>query len=212
MTSSKVIQAIAVTAELCGRTFTPAAASVFASDLDGFSDDSILGALSRCRKEVRGMLTVQDVISRIDDGRPGVEEAWAMLPHDEESSVIWTDEMAAAFGVASPLLADGDRIGARMAFKEAYTKALTVARDKKIAPRWTPSFGRDVVGRQAALIEAVRHNRLSIDNAIKLIPGPAAEGLLMSLGVKGHPLLAAPSVEGKKKIQELMLTLNKAAV
>ncbi len=212
MQSSQVIQAIAVTAELCGRTFSPAAAMVFASDLDGFADAAILAALSRCRKEVRGMLTVQDVVSRIDDGRPGVEEAWAMLPQNEDSSVVWTDEMASAFGVAMPLLNDGDRIGARMAFKEAYAKAITTARDQKILPRWTPSFGRDAGGRQAALIEAVRHNRLSLESAVKLLPSELSVGLLMSLGVKSHPLLAAPCVEGQKKIQELRLAFNKAAV
>lgn len=209
MPSSQVIEAIAVTAELCGRTFSPAAAMVFAGDLDGFPESSVLAALTRCRKEVRGMLTVQDVISRIDDGRPGVEQAWAMLPHDEEGSTVWTEEMSAAWGIALPLLQDGDRGGARMAFKEAYAKQLADARDKKIAPKWTVSFGRDVAGRQAALIEAVRHNRLTLDHAVKLLPADAAEGLVLSLGVKNHPLLAAPSVEGKKKVGELLQLLNK---
>lgn len=208
MTSSKVIEAIAVTAELCGRTFSPAAATVFASDLDGFSEQSVLGALTRCRKEVRGMLTLQDVVSRIDDGRPGVEQAWAMLPHGEEASVVWCEEMAQAWGVAMPLLNDGDRIGARMAFKEAYAKQVADARDQRIAPKWTASFGRDVQGRQAALIEAVRHKRMSLDHATQLLPADAAEGLVLSLGIKSHPLLAAPSAEGKKRIGELLLTLN----
>jgi hypothetical protein len=208
MTSSKVIEAIAVTAELCGRTFSPAAAMVFASDLDGFAEQAVLGALTRCRKEVRGMLTLQDVVSRLDDGRPGVEQAWAMLPHGEDASVVWCVEMAQAWGGAYPLLADGDRIGARMAFKEAYAKQVADARDQRIAPKWTPSFGRDVPGRQAALIEAVRHNRMSLDHATRLLPVDAAEGLVRALGVTVHPLLAAPSVEGKQRIAALLLTLE----
>jgi hypothetical protein len=209
MPSSAVIEAIAVTAELCGRTFTPAAAAVFAGDLDGFSDSAILKALSRCRKEVKGLMTVQDVISRIDDGRPGVEEAWAMLPHDENVSTVWTDEMAQAWGIALPLLNDGDRIGARMAFKEAYAAQVANARDQKIAPKWTVSFGRDVSGRQAALIEAVRHKRLTVDHAVRLLPIDSAEGLLLSLGITNHPLLAPPNEEGKKKVGELMLLINR---
>lgn len=212
MPSSAVIEAIAVTAELCGRTFSPAAAAVFAGDLDGFNEQAVLAALTRCRKEVRGMMTLQDVISRIDDGRPGVEQAWAMLPHDENASTVWTDEMAQAWGVAMPLLNDGDRVGARMAFKEAYTKLIAEARDQKLPAKWTASFGRDVGGRQAALIEAVRHRRLPLGHAVQLLPVEAAEGLLMSLGVTNHPLLAAPNADGKKKVGELLQLLNKKAV
>ncbi len=212
MPSSAVIEAIAVTAELCGRTFSPAAAAVFAGDLDGFSEQAVLVALTRCRKEVRGMLTLQDVVSRIDDGRPGVEQAWAMLPHDENTSTVWTEEMAQAWGVSMPLLNDGDRVGARMAFKEAYTKQVAEARDQKLPAKWTASFGRDVGGRQAALIEAVRHRRLPLEHAVQLLPIEAAEGLLMSLGVKNHPLLAAPNKDGQQKIQALRLALKTKVV
>lgn len=212
MPSSKVIEAIAVTAELCGRTFSPAAAMVFAGDLDGFSESSVLAALTRCRKEIKGALTVQDVVSRIDDGRPGVEQAWAMLPHDEQTSVVWSDEMAQAWGVAGPLLQDGDRIGARMAFKEAYIKLVSDARDSKTPPKWTVSFGGNVHGRQGALIEAVRHNRMTLDHAVQLLPAEVAEGMLLSLGVTKHPLLTAPAdPAAKKKVAELMLALKRLA-
>lgn len=207
MSSTEVIQAIAVTAELCGSTFSPAAARVFASDLDGFPDAAVLSALSRCRKEVKGMLTVADVISRIDDGRPGVEQAWAMLPQDEETSTVWTEEMAQAWGVAAPLLTAGDRVGARMAFKEAYTKAVADARDQKAPPKWTPSFGRDVPGRQAALAEAVRHGRIGLAHAVDLLPYDAAEGLVRLLGVR-HPALAAPSVAGQARVKALLAGLK----
>lgn len=208
MPSSAVIQAIAVTAELCGRTFSPAAAAVFAKDLDGFPAEAVLAALTRCRKEVKGLLMVQDVISRIDDGRPGAEQAWAMLPHDEETSTVWTDEMAHAWGIARQLLQDGDRVGARMAFKEAYTKAVADARDAKVPPKWTASFGRDAAGRLAALAEAVRLKRLPLDHAVKLLPADAAEGLLLSLGVSKHPLLAAPSKQGQKRVRDLLLAMK----
>lgn len=208
MPSSQVIKGIAVTAELCGKTFSPEAAAVFASDLDGYPEQAVLKALTRCRKEVRGLLTVQDVISRIDDGRPGAEEAWAMIPNDDVSSVVWTQEMAAAYGAAEPLLYAGDKVGARMAFKEKYVKLVADARDEKKLPQWTPSFGTDHQGRQLALIEAVRHNRMAIGHAADLLPPDLAEGLLLSVGATNHPLLAAPNAEGKAKIKALMLELK----
>jgi hypothetical protein len=209
MASSALIKAIAATAELCGKTYTPAAAALFAQDLTGYDEQAVMVALTRCRKELDGRpFNVAAVISRIDDGRPGVEQAWAMLPFDEDSSVVWTKEMAYAWGLAKPLLLDGDRIGARMAFKEAYTKQITEARDQKIPPKWTASFGTDPHGRQAALTEAVRHNRLTLAHAVDLLPTDAAEGMLLSLGVKNHPLLVAPNKEGQKKVTELLQLLR----
>lgn len=170
MPTSTVIEAIAVTAELCGRTFSPGAAMVFASDLDGFDEAAVLKALSRCRKEVKGLLTVQDVISRVDDGRPGVEEAWAMLPTDESKTVVWTDEMASAWGVARPLLEAGDKVGARMAFKEAYAVAVAKARDERLRPKWTASLGDDKYGREPVLMEAVQKGRLSAPHVRAILP------------------------------------------
>lgn len=208
MTSSKVMQAIAVTAELCGRTFSDAAANVFAGDLDGFPEQAVLTALTRCRKEVRGMLTIQDVISRIDDGRPGAEEAWAMLPRGEDSSVVWTGEMARAWGIAAPLLNDGDKIGARMAFKEAYAKEIANARDQRLPAKWTPSLGSDAGGREAAMSEAVRLGRLTLDHAVLVLGNEAGENIVRALGVTSHPLLAAPNPAGKAQIKALMLTLK----
>lgn len=210
MPSSQVIEAIAVTAELCGRTFSPAAAMVFAGDLDGFPDHAVIAALTRCRKEVRGFLTIQDVISRIDDGRPGAEEAWAMIPRDEQTSVVWTDEMAQAYGKAAPLLDEGDKIGARMAFKEAYAKLVSDARDRKAPPKWTPSLGEDVNGRQMALLDAVRANRMQLSHATALLEAypDLQQGLILSLGVKEHPLLAAPNPEGRAKVLALLSNLR----
>ena len=209
MASKALLQAIAATAELCGKVYTPAAAMMLASDLNGFDENAVMAALTRCRKELDGKpFNVAAIIARIEDGRPGVEQAWAMLPHDKGTSVVWTDEMAQAWGIAQPLLFEGDRIGARMAFKEAYTKLINDARDQRIPPRWTPTLGTDLNGRQAALIEAVRHNRIGLDHAVSLLPADAAESLLLSIGAQNHPLLAAPNAEGKKKVGELLKLLS----
>lgn len=208
MASKALLQAIAVTAELCGKVFSDASARVFADDLSGFDEQAVMKALTRCRKEVRGILSLQDVISRIEDGRPGVEEAWAMLPQDGDGSVVWTDEMAAAWGIALPLINDGDRIAARMAFKEAYTRMITQARDERLPVRWTLSQGEDKATRQRALIDAVQHKRISLDTAVKQLPPMEAEGLLLSLGVTKHPLLAPPNQEGRAKARAALALLK----
>lgn len=171
MASTELIKAIAVTAELCGRTFSPEAARVFVEDLAGFEEPAILKALSRCRKEVRGLMTLQDVISRIDDGRPGPEEAWAMIPKTEAETVVWTNEMAMCSRPAMVLLEGGDKVGARMAFKEAYTAAVSAARDRKEPVRWSASLGHDKFGREQVLKQAAELGRISYEEADEHCPG-----------------------------------------
>lgn len=167
--SKTVIQALAVTAEITGTQLSEAAARVFAADLARYPEMQILVALQRCRREVRGRLTVADVVGRLDDGRPTPDEAWAMIPQDERQSVVWTDEMARAWGIANEL---EDRIAARMAFLSAYRRLVQEARDSARAVKWTPSLGHDVVGRERAIEDAVAQGRISANQAALLLPAP----------------------------------------
>lgn len=170
MTPTKeVLQALAVTAEITGTQLSEAAARVFAMDLARYPVDQVMGALTRCRREVKGRLTVADVIGRLDDGRPTPDEAWAMIPHDESQTAVLTEEMAQAWGISRE--AD-DRVSARMAFLSAYRRLVQEARDDGEAVRWFPSLGTDPHGREHAIQEAVRLGRLSNSHAQKLLPPP----------------------------------------
>lgn len=188
MATSRVLEAIAVTAELCGKVFSPAAARQFAADLSAYPESQVLGALERCRREVKGVLTLADVISRLDDGRPGADEAWAMIPRDETQSVVWTDEMALAYGVARPLLAAGEPIAARVAFRECYARVVTLARCEQREPQWRLSPGYDPAGRELAVSDAVSKGRLTPQQAMRLLPdetnSEATAALLEQIGVK----------------------------
>lgn len=181
MASPELIAAVAVTAELCGRVFSEAAARVFVDDIAAYPEDAVMKALARCRKEVRGVLTVQDVVSRLDDGRPGPEEAWAQLPFDESQSAVWTDEMSKAWGIAMPLYMAGDKTGARFAFKEAYIKANHDARDRGKRVNWTPTLGTDKHGREKVIAEATAAGKLDLEYARQFVPqleGPTDQVLL----------------------------------
>lgn len=169
MATNELLQAIAVTAELTGTQLSAAAARVMAGDLSHYPEAQVLKALTRCRREVRSRLTIADVVSRLDDGRPGAEEAWAMLPKAESDTAVWTTEMAQAFGVCSSLL-DEDPVAARMAFKEAYVKKVQQARDSGHQVMWSVSLGHDASGREAPLLEAVQLGRLTVNHAKALIP------------------------------------------
>jgi hypothetical protein len=194
MSTESVLQAIAVTCELTGTTLSEGAARVLAQDLLRYPEGQVLGALSRCRRELKTKLTLADVISRLDDGRPGPEEAWSMIPRDESSSVVWTEEMAEAFGAANPLLCEGDQVAARMAFVERYRVLMQKARDEGRPPKWTPSLGTDQLGREGALLEAERKGRLTAEHVSGLLPYREDQGakLLAKLKQLSAPVQDKP--------------------
>lgn len=171
MVTEQLLQAIAVTAELTGTQLSQGAARVLADDLSRYPEHQVLQALTRCRREIRTRLTVADVVARIDDGRVGPEEAWAhVMPllGDESASIVWTAEEKAAFFVCSNL--GDDRIAARMAFIEAYRKAVLEARNSGHPAKWEHCLGHSASGREQVLTEAVRLGRLPAAHVQKLLP------------------------------------------
>lgn len=121
-----------------------------------------------------------------DDGRPGAEEAWAIaLPGaDQAETVVWTAETAVAWGVAWPILAAGDEVGARMAFREVYNRLVTQARATGVPLQWQPCLGHDPKRHADALRRAADLGRISrrdADAAVAL-PAPRAPVLLLAGG------------------------------
>jgi hypothetical protein len=161
-------------------------------DVSELTDEQLGRGLTRLRKE-REWVTVKAILelsgAAEEDGRPGVEVAWAMCPKTEEQSVVWTDEMAQAFGLARKLLGDGDEIGARMTFKEQYSSLVSAARAARIPVRWTPCLGWDVNGRVAPLSEAVEKKRISAEHAFRLLGLEGRAELLRTLPAPERKLL-----------------------
>ena len=110
-----------------------------------------------------------------NDGRPDADEAWAiaMRADDEAVTVVWTDEISQALTAARPVLANGDEVGARMAFKAAYSRLVTKARKELRPVRWVASLGHDVAQREDALHQAVTQGQLPAPHVAALLPPPA---------------------------------------
>lgn len=180
--SETLIQAIAVAAELTGTELSPMAAKVMAMDLSRYPENQVLGALTRCRRELKGRMSPSDVIGRLDDGRPGVEEAWALVPKDEAQTAVWTEEMARAMSAASGLLDEGDAIAARMAFKETYQRLCQDARDRGIPVRWTATLGWDEGGRESVLAQAHEAGKLTDAQVRIYLPSFQCEAPLLDNG------------------------------
>jgi hypothetical protein len=170
--NTDIIKALAVAAELTNTELSKIALTTMESDLQMFPADKVLEAIGRARREIKGRLTLGEIIDRIDDGRPRADEAWsiAVAAMDEQATVVMNDEIAAAFGVARTIYQSGDEVGARMAFRSAYER---IARDHKGMPlRWWPSIGEDKGMREGPLQEAVQLGRLEAKVANQYLPAP----------------------------------------
>lgn len=163
-------EAIGATAELCGTQLSRPAARMLLADLSEYPEDAILGALAKCRREHKGRLTVAEIVSRIDDGRPGPDEAWSMLVWNEDQTVVLTEEMQYAQGPLWGMYDAGDRVGARMAFKEAYTRLVNEAREAKKQVEWQVSLGQDRSGRRDVILRAMSEGKLTPAQGQRFIP------------------------------------------
>lgn len=185
-----LLQAIAVTAELMQTELSKPAASVMAADLSEYPEPWVLKALLRTRREVKGRLSIADVIARIEDGRPSPEEAWAMIPKDEADSVVWTDEMAHAWAIAERLM--DAPVQARMAFLEKYRELVRQGREAKRPVHWWVTLGHDVQRREAVLLEAVECGRISVDHAQALLPALVNTDVVQRIAALQPQALEAP--------------------
>lgn len=163
----------------------PAGKALFFNAMAPYSLDQVRSGLTgHLRDPKAGMFqpTPAHLIAHIEarsggDGRPGAEEAWAiaLTSRDEADTVVWTQETAEAFGICGPIMALGDEVGARMAFKEAYQRLVTAARANGVPARWSASLGWDIERRTAALTKASNAGLLPAPVVAGLLPPPASE-------------------------------------
>lgn len=168
---------IGVAAAVTNTELSTPAVIAMVEDLSGYSLDAAVHAIRRARRECGpGRFCLAAIIERIEhgDGHPGADEAWAMCPLSEADSVVWTDEMARAYAIAQPLIAT-DRVGARMAFKDAYSREVDAARLERRPIQWRVSFGTDPMRREMALQQAVLQQRITVERARELLPAPSTE-------------------------------------
>lgn len=189
-------------AEATGASLSPATIQVMMTRLRLYELDAVLSALDRCLLECKRPLTMADIVERMqqDDGRPGADEAWALCPKAEADAAVWTDEMRAAFFVAWPVLAGGDEIAARMAFKQSYDRLVREARDQRKPIAWALSAGQDRDATAQALEKAVELGRIGRGQAAAMLPalpdnGPIA--LLLAGGSEQQALRLIAS-DGKR--------------
>ncbi len=141
-------------------------------------------------------------------GHPTANEAWGLVlaSRDESDTVVWTEQIAEAAGVAQPVLDVGDEVGARMAFRDAYERIL---RERPEKPRWFPSLGSDPQRRAAALERAARAGLLTQQHAAGLLPAPNDPGPIGAALFDGKPLqLADLAPEDRDRVRRNVAKLK----
>ena len=191
-----VLRTLVATAEVMGGEMKPTTALVMAQDLDEYPFHEVMTALNRVRKEATGKLTLKAIIDMLSPGRDwlSANEAWSLaLPAaDERNTVVWTREARDAFNIALPLLEEGDKIGARMAFIAAYERSVSIAKAAGGAPNVEVSEGWDKQLRAVAVDQAVNRG---------LLPPPRQEEAL------ALPNLSPEQVkDNRARMAELMRT------
>jgi len=194
----KLLEEIALTAELMEQSLSPAAAAMLAQELKDYRMEDVRMALRLVRNGADrfSQKAVMDALGKVlPDGRPGADEAWAMLPMDESETVVMTEEMRDAWGIVRELIEDGDRIAARMAFRDAYNRIVDKAKLDGKKPVWYASLGHDATRRDEVLAAAVRQGRLSEIHALSLAAPRDDVGIAASLMLNAPLRLATVNGE-----------------
>ena len=201
--SDQVLELVYATAEVLGQEIRPTAAVLITDDLGGYPFAEIRRALARCRAELHGKLTLPAIVERLPSANKHLlpNEAWALALRstDESETVVWTPEIARAFGVAKPVLNGGDQVGARMAFLAAYEREAEIAKAEGRQPVWQVSLGHDPQRRELVLQEAVDAGKLPAPKVAHLLP-PAEK-----------PLTEEGRRQRKRMVGQLREIINKPA-
>ncbi|WP_299075856.1 hypothetical protein [uncultured Paraglaciecola sp.] len=171
--NEKTYKTMVATAELLGASLSEGALLVMTGDLERYSDDHLMIAFKRMRQDGTRFNTAE-IIKRLPAMWPGAEQAWAQFPRNEEDSACVCQEMLAAWGIASGL----DEISGRMAFKEAYNRAVSQAMSEGKQPNWIITTGSDKQHREQITLDAVRDCLISPKAAQVHLPHIPTDDLL----------------------------------
>jgi hypothetical protein len=166
-----------------GKVFSKKAMDMIFETLEDHSLDMVEQAIKLHSKQSKFAPTPGDIIGILEAGnkRLTADEAWSMMPKDEFETIVWTREMAEAYGIASGLLAEGDKIAARMAFKGAYERLCSEALMMQRPVAWSVCVGFDKSRVEPVLQKAVAAGRISQDRANKFLPAPMGAGPIARL-------------------------------
>lgn len=137
-----------------------------------------------------------DIVAQLDgmaadDGRLGADEAWAIAVRsaDEALTIVWTHEIAQAWGIVRSIFNLGDEVGARVAFRDAYNRLVGEARRDGNPVQWSIALGLDKRLQADEINAAIAVGRLPAPERLR-VEGPAASIDQLAGGAPKHARLA----------------------
>ena len=124
--SKQIIQALVGTADAMGFEFKEAGLEIIVRKLAEHPEPDVLNSLEQLLEEHSGRFGLADILKRLPNALPGPEEAWnqalsARLWDEQTLLSLCTRLSSMRFSVPTVWEA-GDKIGARMAFRERYAQ------------------------------------------------------------------------------------------
>ena len=152
-----------------GRDYTHDLGAAWWAVLQRYELLQVSGALNALMRQSKFFPKPAEIIELIEGQWHGADEAWALMPKDERDTAAVTPAMMTAWGVAAELYRGGDEIGARMAFKSAYSRAVSEARSRGESEVWQLSIGHDSDKREPAIRRAVDLKQITSEIARQYI-------------------------------------------
>lgn len=205
MASEKCVQeCLTILRLMKGDKWESAHAGFYGATLKAWPDEIAKAVVNRCADTMTFRPSRAELLSTLQasDGRPGPEEAWGMIPKSENDTAVLTTEMLYASNASQPLLDGGDKVAARMAFKERYVQLVAEARAEGAPVDWQISLGYDKAGREGPIREAVVKGRLAPAKAQRFIPMelPGEPPLLLESAASRMPV-TIKELAGKKALK-----------
>lgn len=173
----KIADLIEITAEISGNPFKPQVIALMVEDLAEWEFNDIQAALNDCRREVKGRLSLKDIIDRLPkkgDELPSADELWGQVQEylTDETKTFVLPEMAfialeSTNGGVLNLAKSGDKTAARMAFKAAYER---VSQGFNGRVQYSVRLGTDRENQAAAIKTAYLENKITKDTAGAFLP------------------------------------------
>lgn len=174
---NKVAVLIAGTAEIIGQGLNQTAIAIMCEDLAEWEFNDIQAALTTCRREVKGRLSLKDIIDRLpkkSDELPTADELWGQIYEylTDEYKTFVLPEMAflaleSTNGGVYELAMSGDKTAARMAFKAAYER---VSQGFNGKVKYSIRLGTDRENRANAIKTAYLEKKITKDTAAAFLP------------------------------------------
>ncbi len=145
--------------------------SVWYPTLCDYTRDEIFYGIQETLKTSQYNLKPQAIIEHLKKGmgHPPAQIAWSYCLQGEESSGWITDTIASAYGMCQESHDDGDKIGAKQIFIQAYEQQVSIAESTKTPAKWFWSGACSGLEKMESSIKLVNLGHMPKSRAVAVI-------------------------------------------